>query len=140
MQEGELMITQDFVTFLSPGTFLSEITTKEIPFWDIDMAIKMVDGVIERYNATPYGFYFTTRGRYDYELDSKETDRSSMYYLGGTVRTLKEIELELDMKNDILIRNMRANGYDKVVINTNSWKIIQPLNNSDIVLDYKVKK
>lgn len=50
-----------FVTFCSPGTFVSEETTKEVTAWDIDEALEIANGIKERHNATPYGFRFHTR-------------------------------------------------------------------------------
>lgn len=41
------------VTFLSPGTFVSEQTTKEIEDWCHLKAVDMADDVKERYGATP---------------------------------------------------------------------------------------
>jgi len=43
-------------------------------------------------------------------------------------------------KNRILISNMENNGYDKIIVNTNSWKWTQPLRESDIVLQYEMEK
>jgi hypothetical protein len=130
------MIEKDFVTFLSPGTFFNEETTKEIDSWDVDKAIKMSKNITERYDATPYAFYFTTRGRNDFDLDSKRIAESQMYYLGGEVKTLKQIELECNPENDILLQNMRGNGWKKVIINSGNWKGTHPLRDDDVVLEY----
>lgn len=127
---------QHFVHFMSPGTFFAEQSSKEIDSWDPKKAMEMADEITERYGATPYGFYFTTRRRQDDELDSKEVARSNTYYLGGKVETLAEIEARNDPKEDILRSNMRCNGWDKIVVNTNSWKWTQPLEEHDVVLDY----
>jgi len=82
-----------FVTFLSPGTFVHEETTREIESWNTDKAIEMARGIQERHGATPFGFYFTTRTRGENDLDSKVSDRSKMFYLGGKVETLEEVIL-----------------------------------------------
>jgi len=34
----------------------------------------------------------------------------------------------------ILISNMEINGYEKIIVNNNSWKFTAPLNKDDIVL------
>jgi len=102
-----------FVVFCSPGT----------------LEIK------ERYGALPYGFYFTTRSRNEEDLDSHESARSHMYYLGGEVLTLKQVRAKDDPDDKILISNMEANKWDRIVINTNSYKWTQPLEKGDIVLD-----
>ena len=98
----------------------------------------MADDVVERYSATPYGFQFITRGRGPDDLDSKEIDRSPMYYLGGKIETLEEVEARNDPKEDILRSNMRANGWNKIIVNDNSWRTTQPFQEErgDVILDY----
>lgn len=127
-----------FVTFMSPGTFVSETTTKEVQHWGIEKAVKMADSIKERHGATPYGFYFTTRERKANEFDSKQINRSPTHYLGGKILTLQEVENRNNPDDKILISNMRNNGFDKVIENTNSWKVVQPLHKDDIVLEYEV--
>ena len=79
-----------FVTFYSPGTFVDESTTKPIDSWDVERAKEMARSIIERYEASPFGFRFTTRERADDELDSRVAKTSPMYYLGGTVETFSK--------------------------------------------------
>ena len=124
-----------FVEFLSPGTLTSETRLKPIDSWDVDKAIEMSKDIKERYSATPYGFQFITKARKDDELDSKVVDTSNLYYLGGTVHTYDEIKAMEDSSLDILLRNMRSNGWDKVIINNNSWRWIQPWEESDVILE-----
>jgi len=123
-----------FVTFYSPGSFVSEETTKEIDEWSTKKAIEMADAITERYNAKPYGFQFKTRERTDDELDSKITEKSNMYYLGGEVFTLAEVKARNDPSDRILISNMECNGYDRIIVNNNSWQFTAPLDDGDIVL------
>lgn len=136
----EIVKKQNYVTFLSPGTIVSETTTKKIDKWDVKKAAKMAQTVGERHGATPYGFYFTTRGRKEDELDSKQLKSSSIYYLGGTVLTLKDVKARKSSEDKILISNMERNGYDRVIENTNSWKVTLPLNKTDKVLDFTPDK
>ena len=117
---------------MSPGTFLSEETSKKIGSWDVGEAIEMSKSIRERHGARPYGFYFSTRGREDDELDSKEIDSSPMYFLGGKVLTLKGVEDENKHENSILISNMKCNGWEKVIKVKN---IVQPLMEGDVVLN-----
>ena len=123
-----------FVTFLSPGTMVSETTTKAISAWDTNKAIGMAKDIKERHAATPYGFYFFTKERKEEDFDSKETKRSNTYYLGGEIFTLEDIKNRNDPKDKILISNMECNGYDRIIENKNSWKSTHPLKESDIVL------
>lgn len=126
-------LEKHFVEFYSPGTFVSEQTRKPIEKWDVDEAVSMSKEIKERYNAIPYGFRFITRGRSGDELDSKEVDSSAMYYLGGKVETYEEISKKEG--DSILANNMKYNDWEKVITNTNSWKITQPLHKDDVVLE-----
>lgn len=126
-----------FVTFYSPGSFVSESTCKEIDSWDVEKAQEMARSIKERHGATPYGFRFSTRERKNDELDSKTVAKSGMYFLGGTIRHLDFIILENKPDEQILISNMKNNGWDRIVENTNSWRTIQPLEKDDVVLDWK---
>lgn len=122
-----------FVHFLSPGTFFHEETSKEIESWNVSKAKALADDIVERYNSKPFAFYFTTRSRKNRDLDSKEIKRSGRYYLGGRVLTLEEVKRLMPNEN-VLISNMENNGWGRIVINTNSWKITQPLEEDDVVI------
>jgi hypothetical protein len=125
---------QHFVTFYSPGTFVAETTTKPIDSWNVDDAVAMAALITERHAAKPYGFRFTTRGREDDELDSKVIATSPMYYIGGKIETLEEIEARNDPSEHILRGNMRSNGFDRVWTTTKGWRWTQPLNADDVVI------
>ena len=126
-----------FVTFLSPGTLFSEERITRIKSWNVDKAIEQARTIVERHESTPYAFFFTTRSRGMDDLDSKEIERSGLYFLGGSVFTLAQIKAR---KGDdrILIRNMKRNGWSSVVENCNSWKVTQALRDGDKVLDFVV--
>ncbi len=130
------MMRKHYVEFFSPGTFVAESTTQEVDSWDIDTAKKMASKITERHEATPYGFQFVTRERGAKDFDSKEVKRSPLYYLGGKVETLAEVEARKDPSERILVENMRGNGWDRIITNTNSWKWTRPLRKDDVVLDY----
>lgn len=129
---------QHFVHFLSPGSFVAEETREPIDSWDVAAAVRMARSIKERHNARPYGFQFSTRERGDKDLDSKEVKRSGTYYLGGKVETIKEVSARKNPKEAVLLANMRDNGWDKIVTNTNSWRWTQPLHKDDKVLDVKL--
>ena len=130
------MIKQHYVQFASPGTFVPETRLEKIDKWDVDEAVRMARSVTERHGATPYGFQFVTRGRMDDELDSKVIETSNFYYLGGKVETLEEIEARNAPDEEILRSNMRCNGYDRVLVNNNSFRSVLPLRKEDVILDY----
>lgn len=125
-----------FVHFLSPGTFVSEESINPIDKWDVEVAKVMARSIHERHGATPYGFYFTTRTRGPDDLDSKQSARSATYYLGGTVETYDQVVARNDPKEEILRSNMRVNGYDRIIVNTNSWKFTGALKPDDVVLEW----
>lgn len=123
-----------FVTFFSPGTFVAEQSNKPVDSWDVETARKLAEGVTERYNATPYGFQFSTRERGPDDLDSKVSERSPMYYMNCEVFTVEQIEARRNDKDRILIANMRCNGWNRVVQSVKGWQWTQPLNDTDVVL------
>lgn len=133
-------VRKHFVTFYSPGTFVSETTAHPIDSWDVNKAMEMAHDVTERYGATPYGFKFSTRSRGDADLDSKQAAESPFYHLGGRVETLAQVEARNDPKEDILRSNMRCNDIAKVVINDNSYRSTHPLGADDVVLDWKPRR
>jgi len=128
-------VTAHFVTFYSPGTFVAETTTREIESWDIEKAKSLAEDIVERYNAKPYGFRFLTREREDGDLDSHTSAQSNLYYLKGRIRTLEEVERTANPDERILLSNMRANGWNRVVETTTPWKWTQPLEDSDVILE-----
>lgn len=123
-----------FVEFLSPGTFVAECTEKEVPSWDVDLAVAMMADIQERHGARPYGFRFTTRGRGPDDLDSKQIAKSPMYYVGGEVETLEDVLERNDPGEAILRSNMTGNGYKRIWTSTKGWKWTQPLNDDDVVI------
>lgn len=112
---------QHFVEFLSPGTFFSESSEKQIDSWDVKKAKKFAKNITERYGAKPYGFRFKTRSRTDADLDSKVTAVSGMYYLGGDILSYDDVKNRNDPKDDILLSNMRNNRYKFIIENRNSY-------------------
>ncbi len=54
-------MTQHFVTFYSPGTFVHETSTEPISSWDVEAVKEMARSVKERYGATPFGFRVKAR-------------------------------------------------------------------------------
>lgn len=119
-----------YVTFMSPGTFFTETTQQEIERWDVEEAKKRAKKIMERHNATPYGFQFKT------VISKTESKYSPMYFLGGKVETLAQVKKRATKDDAILIRNMEANDYKKVITNTNSWKVTLPVQDEDVVLPW----
>jgi hypothetical protein len=140
LRERKMMgneVQEHFVTFYSPGTFFSEQSTDPIESWDIDVATLMARKIVERDGVTPYAFQFITRGRNSADLDSKVIARSPRYFLGGKIETLGEIEARNDPSECVLIENMRSNNCPRVVVNNNSYKSTQMMNDDDVIVDFQ---
>lgn len=135
------MITQHKVTFMSPGTFVSESSTKSIETPDVKVAVQMARDIVERHGARPYGFYFETFATLPpvtdaegntFEVKSKKLKSSGTYYLSGAVvRSLKEVQRE--QPGSILAENMRCNRWNFVIGIRGGWTV--PMNEEDAVLD-----
>jgi hypothetical protein len=135
---------QDFILFISPGTLFSEMTERPIGCWDPATAVRMARTIAERYGATPYAFQFITRLVSDpiadgrggvLDVEPRELRRSPLYYLGGDILTLDDIELQDRENEQILLTNMRCNNWPVVIENNNSWKVVQPFNEPDVIVD-----
>jgi len=132
------------VTFLSPGTFVHEQTTRAIDAWDTAQAATMASSIKERYGAKPFGFYFTTdivgEDMPDGEggklkVQPKEVARSNTYFLGGELLTYEDVVARNDKDERILCRNMLDNDYAVILVNTNSWKVSLPFEKDSVLLD-----
>jgi hypothetical protein len=135
---------QHFVTFVSPGTFIPETSTKPIKSWDPKKAVEMSGEIKERYGAKPYSFHFTTRIVADpipdgeggtLEVEGKDVAKSPNHFLGGTVLTFDEVKARNDPKESMLVSNMECNGFWTVIKNTNSFKAVLPFRDDDVVVD-----
>jgi hypothetical protein len=118
-----------FVEFLSPGSFYSESSTREVPSWDIAIAVEMANGIQERHNAKPYGFRFNTKLVAEPIPDGmggtmhvapKEIAKSEIHFLGG--RLIRYDDIPDNRENSILRSNMRCNRWPYVIENNNSWR------------------
>ena len=127
-----------FVEFYSPGTFVSEVDSLPIDSWDVDKAIELSKTITQRYYARPYGFRFITRSRSESDLDSHESSKSNLYYLGGRIETRDQVMARNDPNEKILRSNMKINNIEKIIINDNSWRFTAELNKDDVILDVKL--
>jgi len=132
------------VTFLSPGSFFAETTTKPIARWDPKLAVKIAATIIERHGATPYGFQFSTLLVHDdiddgqggkMEVRPKRLRESGIYHLGGRLETRDEVVARNDPRERILAANMTNSGMEIVCITTRSYKSTQPFKEEDFVVD-----
>lgn len=132
------------VTFYSPGSIVSEETTKPIGGWDARAAAGMAEEVVERHGAKPYAFRFSTVIVADPISDGhggtmpvapKHVKSSGLYHLGGTVETYAQVVARNAADEDILRSNMRCNEWWAIVVNTNSYKSVHPFQGGDVLVD-----
>ena len=139
------LITKHYVTFVSPGTFFSETSRRPIAACDIKTACKMAKSVEERYGATPYGFYFTTFvtaapvqiGGKTFKTEEKKQAESGMHFITGTLRRYNQTTFGPD--EEILKSNVESNGYWVLVENRNSYRCVQPFDESALLIDWDGK-
>lgn len=132
-----------YVTFYSPGTLFSETTAKPIHAWDAELAVAMSRTIVERYGARPYGFRFTTNveaapvqsDRGPLAVEPKQIAKSGMHFIGGTVLTTADVVARADPADEILLFNMRCNGYGRVIEIVNGYRTTQVMEDKDVVVD-----
>jgi hypothetical protein len=138
------MDRKHYVEFFSPGSFFSETSTREISSWDTGKAVALSKNIKERYGASPYGFRFFTQIEHQPIPDSeggtlkvqpKIVERSGMYYLGGELETYDDVANRNDPKESILRSNMQGNDWWVVIVNTNSYKSVQPFDQNSFIVD-----
>lgn len=132
------------VTFYSPGTFVSEATTRDIDSWDTAKAVEMSEQITERYGARPYGFVFSTHIVADdvpdgeggtLKVQPKTVEKSGIHFLGGRLETYDDVVARNDDKENILRSNMRNNEHWVIVINDNSYRSTLPFNEEDCIVN-----
>jgi len=131
------------VEFYSPGTFMSEVSSKNISSWSPEDAAAMAKEVTERYNATPYGFRFKTLVVADdvddgeggkLQVKPRTVETSGMHFLGGRIETLDEVVMRNDPKEAILRDNMQCNEMFIVCCNTeNRWRSTLPFEEDSVL-------
>jgi hypothetical protein len=116
-----------YVEYLSPGTFVSETTLIECSTpYDMYEAVRGAKKIKERHSTTPYGFHFV-------DGNHRSIDERT-YYITGDVISYDDVPaIE---KNSILRSNMQGNDWAYIIENTNSWKITQPFDEKDVVVDW----
>lgn len=132
--KGIFKMKKHYVIYYSPGSFVAETDTIEIPSWNIEMAVKKSKEINQRHGAKPYGFRFHTKERKENDWEPKITKESGMYYLEGKLCGIKDLD---PVKHRILISNMKMNKWEYVVKTNNSYEWFQPFEDNDILLEEK---
>ncbi len=139
-----MSVRKHYVTFYSPGTFYPEQSTKPIGEYDTKEAVRMSKEVLERYNAKPHSFRFTTyievedvpdgEGGFS-KVEPKKVGESCTYYLGGRVRTIDEVKIKACKEERILLSNMECNKEYVLIENTNSYRHTGFFYEKDCIVD-----
>ncbi len=122
-------VRQTYAKFWFPGILVSESIERQVDSRDIEV-LEVPDRA--------YGFYFYDVVEGSDEVltfTSDELNRSGMYFLGGTVRNLAEVERDFP-DNHWLIGNMRDKEWPNVIQTyTSSILHCQPFLDGDVVLE-----
>lgn len=134
------MSRQHFVKFYSPGTLISETTSKPIESWDTKLAAAMATEISERHGARPYGFQFGTKLVADpvpdgeggvLDVTPKVVETSGTHFITGELLFYHEVS----PSKSTLRGNMRCNGWPICVQNTNSYRSTLPFEQGDCIVD-----
>lgn len=135
---------EHFVTFFSPGTLFSEMSTKPIGEWDTRKAARMAQDVTERYGAKPYAFRFETRIVSDpiddgeggtLQVEPKTVKESGFYFINGKIETREEVEARNLPSEETLRFNMRCNDVPRVVTGCSPYRWTMPFRDGDHIVD-----
>lgn len=123
------MVTiQTFVTYLLPGAFVAEETSRPVESRSVEEAVR---------EAPEHAYAFTFWERLETEhagekLIGRPRDRSKRYYLGGEVMTVEDVR-GLDGDFRTLIANMESNRWYQVIrCRTGNF---QPFKDGDRLID-----
>lgn len=116
-----------FAEWMFPGIFVSETSVSEVPTRDqFEVAKEAPNG------AFAFCIFDVAEATVDGEkLSGERKNNSPLYYLGGRVMTLAEVEKEYPNEATLLY-NMRNNGYDRI-IRTSCGQFV-PFNDGDLVI------
>jgi hypothetical protein len=114
-----------YVTTYAPGSFVDETTSRPIEAWDVRRALEIAGEVVERYDARPFAFRFTTRDEpppivldgVARAVEPIEVAKSGMYFINAEILSLSDVEARAaatPRAYSILASNMRANGWAHV--------------------------
>jgi hypothetical protein len=134
-----------YARFLSPGTFVAEITRKPIESRDDLKAVcELAKSITERHNAKPYGFTLDTYEELppipdgkggEFKVEPRFVKSSGVHYLGGYLERWEEVFARKKKEEDILRSNMRGNDIAVLVVNQNSYKHTSAFEKDDLLID-----
>lgn len=122
----------NFVTFVSVGAIIDEKTVKPIKYRNVTEAKEMASEIVERHGARPFGFYFiTTNGEKPGSKEYKE-DRSGMYYIGGVVKKIEE--LDQTRYRDIISALSDLDVNRCIFVKSGKYEVVKPFMDHDCVI------
>lgn len=101
----------------SPGTFFSEESGHDVAEGTIEAALAVLPK-----SAFRFRFYDALRSEVDVEGEPqvvrKTENPSAWHYVGGEILTARGVAMmeEVPGEHGILLSNMRANGWDRVIL------------------------
>lgn len=112
------------VTFYSPGSFVAEEKSYETSLTDeleiVKEAVEKSKGIVQRYNAIPYGF--------------RIEGIKGMFFLPHCKKVAYD-EIPDTTENRILRSNMKSNEWDFVIQQTTGWQFTQPFDKDDKMIN-----
>lgn len=118
-----------YAEYYMPGSFFNEECSRELSDRSVDAAVA---------RAPESAFAFVLYDKADnlpddtdeYRIVAKRQNVSKRHYLGGKLHNVAEVEA---LGHDILVSNMRANGWDPVIqTRMGNW---QPFKDGDVLVE-----
>lgn len=131
--------TKIYAEFHSPGSFVDEVSSREIETMDPAAACEIVKEIKERHGATPYGFRFVSMLTHEpipdgkggeMRVEPKPLMKTGFFYLNATPMTFDDVEAH-GGDVSILLSNMRSNGWWVVVECINAYRTMRSFGPGD---------
>ncbi len=121
---------KQMVEYVYPGIIVSESSSKQMSQRDPREAVIMAPE-----SSYAFRFYEVTKALdlgADFKVTPVARNHSAWHYIDGQIFTVADVEARQDPSDEILISNMKCNGYDRVVkCRTGNWV---PMSEGDVVV------
>ncbi len=121
--------TRLFVEYFYPGILVNESSSQEVEARDAQKCAREIPKGAFMFRF--YDVFYMEDAETEEVLNRKRLNESKAYYVDGVALDKEGVKKEIP-NNEILLSNMRANGWDKV-IKTRTGNI-QPLNDDCIII------
>ncbi|MEH2698511.1 hypothetical protein DXU03_15155 [Rhizobium johnstonii] len=109
----EHLMSDISVHFSFPQMFRADEVVGNLPSFDVEEAKKIANRMISQWGDQPFSFHFVRR--YLKSNGNQSLEVSPTYFLGGHVRTLEDVCCDNKPDEQILVANMRARDYRRVI-------------------------